>query len=123
MRELSMARFEYEPLRDDSMAFRFLLLLPGAGDTQLECTLVEGSRENRMSAYEALSYVWGDPTASQKIILNKNEFFITSNLHIALRNLRRVEEERILWVDAICINQDCLDEKTQQVSQMRDIHK
>ena len=31
--------------------------------------------------------------------------------------------ERILWVDAICINQACPLEKTQQVSQMRNIYQ
>ncbi|KAG4430662.1 hypothetical protein IFR05_013859 [Cadophora sp. M221] len=40
-------------------------------------------------------------------------------LHIALSHLRHSTEPRILWVDAVCINQEDLKEREEQVTQMR----
>lgn len=42
---------------------------------------------------------------------------ITKNLAIVLDYLRYEDKPRILWVDAVCINQENLDEKEQQVRQ------
>ena len=123
MCEPCLGRFEYEPLDDDSRAFRLLVLAPGTWETPLDCNLIEDSREASTFAYEALSYTWGDPTMSQSIRLNNRLFFITANLYLALCNLRHADMERILWVDAICINQACPLEKTHQVSQMRNIYQ
>ena len=44
------------------------------------------------------------------------------NLENALRRLRWLREPRTLWIDAICINQDDLDERAQQVMLMRKIY-
>ncbi|KAH8165119.1 hypothetical protein CIB48_g3122 [Xylaria polymorpha] len=43
---------------------------------------------------------------------------ITKNLAIVLDYLRYEDKPRILWVDAVCINQENLDEKEQQVKRM-----
>ncbi|KAM0240122.1 hypothetical protein ACHAP5_008097 [Fusarium lateritium] len=47
---------------------------------------------------------------------------IASNLHQALLHLRHPRRTRILWVDAICINQDDSKERGQQVQLMRNIY-
>jgi hypothetical protein len=36
--------------------------------------------------------------------------------------LRLEEEERFVWIDAICVNQDALDERSHQVQLMKDIY-
>jgi hypothetical protein len=43
---------------------------------------------------------------------------VTESLHRALLNLRRVDSARIVRVDAICINQDDVEERNQQVAMM-----
>lgn len=48
---------------------------------------------------------------------------IQENLYHALRALRRHDVERILWVDAVCINQSDIDERTSQVQLMRQIYQ
>ncbi|EPE30305.1 hypothetical protein GLAREA_13028 [Glarea lozoyensis ATCC 20868] len=120
--EVDLGMFEYEPL-EDSNSFRLLLLSPGTGDAPLDCTLVEDSRGGNTFSYEALSYTWGNSIASHHITLNGDLFLITPNLYLALRHLRRADVERILWIDAICINQSSPLEKTQQVSIMRNIYQ
>lgn len=77
--------------------------------------------------YNALSYVWGDPFPTADIVLNGSVMAVTRNLESALRHLRDspIPEARGLpvWVDAICINQDDLKERNEQVRIMRDVYR
>ena len=70
----------------------------------------------------ALSYVWGPQTPRRFITVNgTNQFGVTPNLYDALIQLRRTQRIRQgfkVWIDAICINQDDLAERSQQVSRM-----
>lgn len=61
--------------------------------------------------YEALSYVWGSTENRRSIWIDQREVNVTSNLHAALLQLRHPVFERVIWVDAVCINQDDADEK------------
>jgi hypothetical protein len=72
--------------------------------------------------FEALSYVWGDDAPFDKISVNDGYIYIRQNLSIALRCLRHASQSRVLWIDAICINQEDLDEKNAQVSLMHKIY-
>jgi hypothetical protein len=47
---------------------------------------------------------------------------VTRNLKIALKYLRHADNARLLWIDAICINQEDLHERAEQVGYMRDIY-
>lgn len=73
--------------------------------------------------YEALSYCWGDDTNKLPILVDNKTLHVTKNLRSALRHLRHSSRPRLLWVDAVCINQDDLDERGMQVSIMRDIYR
>ncbi|KAF2963712.1 hypothetical protein GQX73_g9865 [Xylaria multiplex] len=72
--------------------------------------------------YEALSYVWGPLEFRQKILVEENSFGITENLQCALQHLRHGIEDRIVWVDAICINQGDIAERNHQVTLMKEIY-
>jgi hypothetical protein len=74
-------------------------------------------------SYEALSYCWGDATRLQPVLCNGNSIlWVTQNLSNALQRMRPENGSRILWVDAICINQEDLLEKSWQVRMMADIY-
>jgi hypothetical protein len=73
--------------------------------------------------YEALSYVWDQLPERKHIICNDTPFPVTGNLHAALRRLRRPNESRVLWIDQICIDQENIPERNQQVLIMRDIYR
>ncbi|KAJ8519526.1 hypothetical protein ONZ45_g3521 [Pleurotus djamor] len=74
--------------------------------------------------YWALSYVWGDPSSSQKeMMCNGNPTKITYNLYCALRAIWKVQPGVDVWADAICINQDDIPERNQQVSMMGSIYQ
>lgn len=73
--------------------------------------------------YEALSYVWGDKSSDGcRIILDNIEISVRRNLWDALHALRNRTTGRVLWVDALCINQDDLDERGHQVRLMRKVY-
>lgn len=77
--------------------------------------------------FNALSYVWGATTPRKAITVNGVPTTVTANLELALRTLRdrppsvnlpRVVIDTPIWIDALCINQDDLEERGQQVSIM-----
>ncbi|KAH7247852.1 hypothetical protein MRS44_010679 [Fusarium solani] len=68
----------------------------------------------------------GDITLEEITIQNRSgptTMKIKPNLHSALRYLRRENQDRILWADAICINQLDGVEKGDQIGQMRYIYE
>lgn len=85
-------------------------------------SIISLNARDRHLNYEALSYAWGDPILDRSINLGGEDFAITTNLHLALRHLRHADHERILWVDAVCIDQHNIKERSHQVSRMNDIY-
>lgn len=73
--------------------------------------------------YTALSYVWGDPSLVRSIRCHGRTFRTTENLYTALKYLRQTKSAVNLWIDQICINQNDLEEKTQQVILMSKIYQ
>lgn len=75
--------------------------------------------------FEALSYTWGsmeDPSAVLVGRTGSSTVQITRNLAVALPYLRNENEPRMLWIDAICVDQQNLEERSQQVQRMADIY-
>ncbi|KAL2366080.1 hypothetical protein RJZ56_000920 [Blastomyces dermatitidis] len=73
--------------------------------------------------YEALSYVWGTETEQTSIYIDGRPIAIKPNLDAALRNLRLPTQARRLWVDALCIDQSNIEERSRQVRYMRFMYK
>ncbi|KAJ3532058.1 hypothetical protein NM208_g8486 [Fusarium decemcellulare] len=89
-----------------------------------EINKLSTSNATSSSRYEALSYVWGPPSPNHKLTIGTASLPITENCDAALRQLRRLGEERVLWIDAICIDQTAAgtDERNAQVAMMGDIY-
>jgi len=107
-----------------------LLRLHGHGTRKdhIHCTLeVHNLHDPCLTIFEALSYTWadssGDSSLRQTICHGPNYDIlpVTANCLAALRRFRTAED-RMLWVDAICINQFDFKERSQQVSIMGDIY-
>jgi hypothetical protein len=54
--------------------------------------------------YKALSYTWGELKSPKAIYIGDKKHNVMANLELAFRYLRWKDRERILWVDAWCIN-------------------
>lgn len=120
--ELAQTNFNYEPLPVDGSQIRLVTILPGIELEALRCTVRNFALTEDLH-YEALSYAWGDPTVTSPVLLNGSEFEITTNLEAALQSLRYDDKERLLWIDAICINQHSISEKNAEVRRMHLIYR
>ncbi|KAH6668539.1 heterokaryon incompatibility protein-domain-containing protein [Halenospora varia] len=119
--EVTMSRI-YRRLED--FEIRVLEVLPGDEEIvrcRLKYTSLIAPRD-----YNALSYTWGTTSQLRYIIVNGYHLQVTENCEAALRELRREislkQKQQIIWVDAICINQTDVSERTQQVRLMRHIY-
>lgn len=67
----------------------------------------------------------GEPvisTAGGHIVSNGQTVNIGSELFDALRRVRLPHQQRLLWIDAICIDQQNISERNSQVQNMREIY-
>lgn len=94
---------------------------PGQPDDGIECRTSIVSFDEKFTHYEALSYVWGECLYYGWISLDGSFFPVTENLWEALNGLRYADRERVLWIDAICIEQANVRERSEQISRMHSI--
>lgn len=105
-----------------------LSLQPAFSNTEMSpiCISLKESSLDDHVPYEPVSYTWAleNGHRERSIPIKWGGFImVTANCEAALRRLRNTNSERILWVDAICINQDDPTERSQQVTLMRDIYR
>lgn len=114
----------YSPLENSqqSPSIRLLSLKPGDKPSPISA-IIKSFPLWESPAFEALSYCWGDPFCKVSITCNGAILHITGNLDSALRHLRQPDSHRMLWIDALCINQEDLLERSQQVAIMRHIYR
>jgi hypothetical protein len=114
----------YGQLYDRPLArhIRPIRLLPSKDfEAEIYCEILRASL-NRNPDYEALSYAWGDSKITSPVYLEGARSHVTTNLEQALRHLRYEDRERILWVDALSINQQDVRERNSQVRKLRNIY-
>ncbi len=126
-----------------STSIRLLSILPSLDAAKIHCSL-EVADLSSMPFYRTLSYIWGPPTrlAEDKgmtdqrccpIVCNGTTLLVTENLFHCLCRLNSWEtwETRNIpwkthvlpwWIDAICINQEDVVERSKQVRNMKDIY-
>jgi hypothetical protein len=115
--------YVYPPLQASSKKIRLLTLLPGPFGTDIHCQLHKTDlHRNSPPLYEALSYAWGSEEDLVVIQIGKGTLSVRKNLADALQHLRYPDRPRTLWIDAICVNQQDLDERSQQVQRMAGIY-
>ena len=129
----ALPKYEHEPLSHPN-SLRLLKLWHGDELTEeVVCNLFEVEPDRKGDhTYEALSWTWDSAGPTNKIKVNKEidgedvafDLSISSNLYSALRALRYKKKSRVLWVDAICINQDKdqPNERNHQIPMMPSIY-
>ncbi|KAL5344889.1 hypothetical protein ACLOAV_010286 [Pseudogymnoascus australis] len=143
------SQYIYEPLSYDHeycQPIRLIRILPGVSDEPILCELFKTylttseGRQKRESVegtlqetpenleYDALSYAWGDAQDRVAIHVNGKTLLVTQNLWSFLRHQRDTfaptdNSDRTFWIDAICIDQMNLVERSKQVAFMADIYK
>ncbi|KAK2626472.1 hypothetical protein QTJ16_003647 [Diplocarpon rosae] len=105
--------------------FRLLRILKGNPSDRVACRLEVVSLDHP-GEYEAVSYVWGDPTKSRSISIDGLNLSITKSAYDIIHRRRSAWQDRLVWVDQVCINQEVGDgnlEKQYQVQMMREIYQ
>lgn len=112
----------YKPLSRNS-GFRLIKLLASLNVSDpIRCKLVYADLKDH-PPFEALSYVWGTSPDTVRIGVDNGTLDITTSLAAALRHLRLPDTPRLIWADAICINQHNLDEKSNHISYMAEVYR
>ncbi|TVY41418.1 Heterokaryon incompatibility protein 6,OR allele [Lachnellula subtilissima] len=143
---LNSSPFVYQPLDVRAREIRVLVLQSSLKDDDpIRCELVHIGLDEDITTLRArshfrtglmnfntLSYTWGDPNNNRAVILEGHRFPVRENLHAALRHLRNSHRsasssnsitKSYWWVDAMCINQENVSERNDQVSLMTRIYK
>jgi hypothetical protein len=120
---LSSSRYKYSVLNEELHEIRLFTLFPGATDEPIQIDLENASFDDKsLPAFTALSYTWGTIEFSGKIRVGDGMLGVTSNLAQLLPFFRDITIPQVFWIDAICINQQDLNERSSQVKRMPDIH-
>jgi hypothetical protein len=130
--------YRYDPLPSDKKRIRLLRLLPGVLENpQVMCAMFEAEFKRGQKLpqklgldgelcdveYEALSWRWGDEDNSHFTIMiytDDGKMYkkrVSETLGLALKYLR-LSNDRVLWIDAISIDQSNKVERSYQVSMM-----
>ncbi len=113
----------YNDLETDIAEVRVMKLFPGKWEDPIKLDLMTISLQDDHPPFEALSYVWEAETGNCDITVSGTPRQITTNLFLALRRLRKTHAPRLLWADAICIDQTNEAEKSHQVGHMGEIYR
>ncbi|KAI0803871.1 HET-domain-containing protein [Xylaria sp. FL0064] len=113
-----MFEFEYEKIDITPGSDHICLLSLEASETFTDPIRVGLSdvKLTSLPCYEVLSYCWSDASDKCLISYDGRPFPVTRNLESALRHLRQRQGDRVLWIDAICIDQNNPAERSHQQS-------
>lgn len=123
----------YEPLQTSNHEIRLLDIV--SVEPEIVCQLSTISLDQVSTSpgltFCAVSYVWGDPNDTIAITVNVTPYQITRKLADALKGARIHWQTEFpdhdvtacrLWADALCINQNDIEEKNHQVPLMKRIY-
>jgi hypothetical protein len=114
----------YSILDSESKEIRVLEVAPGVGDDIVTGTLKNVSLlDDPAPVYETISYCWGQNKDPVNIQLDGCSTTVTASSEAAVKRMRLSDQPRVLWIDAICINQSSLSERSEQVALMSDVYR
>jgi hypothetical protein len=118
---MPLGSYQYKALDPETPSVRLVTIKPSVDSKRIECE-IDIHALDQLPVYEALSYAWGDQTSRDIIHVDGSVLHVTTNLYSALQCLR-LDTPRLMWIDAICVNQDDLEERSSQVQLMRHIYQ
>lgn len=127
--------FAYQVLDPPGNSIRLLSLLPGQFSDDVYLSIAhEKNQDEKRTPYECLSYTWGSPEGQEKVYIRQKRqingsevdslqfLYVRNNLLTALKYIRLPDGPRVIWADAICIDQQNMSEKGREVGRMGQIY-
>lgn len=94
--------------------FRVLKLRPAERNAPIVCDLVPWQEGTK---FEFISYAWEYPLTNTHIIMvNDQPRAVQPNLFALLHDLQYGREEQNLWIDALCIDMENLEDRNAQIA-------
>ncbi|KAH7089428.1 heterokaryon incompatibility protein-domain-containing protein, partial [Paraphoma chrysanthemicola] len=114
--------FQHDPLDHNTASIRLVEVLHKRSKSGLvQCRMFNGTiASNR---YTCLSYEWDSKPGGEWIIINGELHYVRRNLWDFLRVATSKYCKQKLWIDALCIDQTNIDERSHQVQMMVTIYK
>lgn len=141
---LEETEYRHTPLNHEKPSFRLVRVLPGHGNDVIQCEIVQqllpqlysedepgkgvdtsmclGYDDQASKPFVCLSYTWHTPQDQMKIRINGKILRVRKNLWDFLWIARHKSFGTLLWIDAICIDQNNTAERNHQVQQMGRIY-
>ncbi|KAI7380644.1 hypothetical protein KC336_g18965 [Hortaea werneckii] len=119
------SKYAYQPLDKESLQIRLLTVYPATDPSEVpvECSLWHANLgQEPKPEYETISYTWGQSKECKTVMLDDCPLNVPVSAERAIRRMRLQDQSRVLWIDAICINQDDKNEKNHQVGIMAEIY-
>ena len=118
------SQYQCRPLDVALKQIRVLRVQPGSHSEQVAALVEHVSLEQTPvpTPYEAISYVWSVVKGTSTVSLDGEDVIVSAAAEEALKAMRYRDRERVLWIDAICINQNDLQERGRQVALMGDVY-
>ena len=114
--------YRYTALDSVHGSFRILSLDPAVNDSNAVRGFLRNEVLSRLTTpFVALSFEWGAPGDCCEIFVDNARFIVQRNLANFLIHVRR-SGFREIWIDAICVDQDNLEERGHQVKLMSEIY-
>ncbi|KAL6709037.1 hypothetical protein ACN47E_002164 [Coniothyrium glycines] len=113
--------YKYAPLEHPE-DIRIVLLYPRLGFGKVCCSLLQGPHM-QIYNYEAMSYTWNSMDTTKEILVDGHTMRVTESVYEILTTYSSLFLPRLLWIDALCINQEDRAEKSKQVPLMSKIYR
>jgi hypothetical protein len=121
--EITMASI-YSPLDTKKREIRVLTIDEQTAESSLVACRLNTIYLDDQPEFTALSHCWGAPEPAGDILVNGVTWKVTPNLAAALQHLQRTKDAKKtpIWIDALYINRNDLDERSSQVAMMMEIY-
>ncbi|KAI6871943.1 hypothetical protein KC338_g2355 [Hortaea werneckii] len=111
-------KYPYRALDKESLEIRLLTIYPTTDPSEVpvKCSLSHANlgKEPKPN-YETISYAWGTSKERKTIVVDDFSLEVPVSAERAIRRMRLRDQSRVLWIDAICVNQADTNEKNHQV--------
>ncbi|PPJ56649.1 hypothetical protein CBER1_01838 [Cercospora berteroae] len=112
--------YEFQPCSESEI--RLVTIEPAPDyDSDIHCLITHHSREDQ-ARYDAISYSWGSDNSHSTIFCNDRQLNVTKSCELAIKALRHSSEPKMIWIDAVCIDQSNMVDKSRQVARMGDVY-
>ena len=113
--------FQYVDLDPVAKEMRVAILQKAGDPTDPLMVSLAHAPSHSAGTYIAVSYAWDHTGPMCELILSNQKTMVRKGLETMLRTLHSSGGEISVWVDAICINQDNLEERNRHLTRMHEI--